>query len=386
VRWDGVATVRVEVNPEMLKWACDRAGVRGAALREQVPQLSDWIEGKQRPTLRQLENFADKARVAVGYLFLPTPPDERVPIPDLRTVGGQGVRRPSPDLLDVIHLCQRRQDWYREYAERVEAEPVAFVGSATQGAPAEEVADRMRRALELSVEDRQATKSLDDAMRLFIDKTEAAGVLVMTSGIVGPNTHRKLDPDEFRGFALSDPLAPLIFVNSVDGKAAQMFTLAHELAHLWLGTSALSDASLPRAATNAVEQWCNRVAAEFLVPLATIRGVELADPLPHLKDLSRRFKVSSLVILRRLLDAGAINGEQFRTAYTVISQAAKKPDPEAKGGGDFYNSFRRSASKRFIRTLYADTQEGNTLYRDALELLGISKLDTFRELASKVSD
>lgn len=381
-----VATIRVDVKPEMLKWACERAGARGVALRETVPQIADWIEGKQRPTLRQLEQFANKVNVSVGYLFLPAPPNEDVPIPDMRTMRGQGVRRASPDLLDVIYLCQRRQDWYREYAEKMGMEPLPFHGSVTQSTPAAEVADRMRRTLAFSVEDRQAAQSHDDALRLFIDKTEDAGILVMASGIVSTNTRRKLNPDEFRGFALADPLAPLIFVNSVDVKAAQMFTLAHELAHLWLGTSALTDASLPKVATDATEQWCNRVAAEFLVPLDTIRGVELTDPLPHLKDLSRRFKVSRLVILRRLLDAGAIGDDQFRTAYTIISQSAMKPEPETKGGGNFFNSFPRSASKRFIRALYADTLEGKTLYRDALQLLGISKLETFRELAKKASD
>lgn len=379
-----MATVRVDVNPEMLRWACERAGPHGATLRETIPHLSDWIEGRQRPTLRQLENFANKVRVSLGYLFLPTPPDERVPIPDLRTVGGQGVRRPSPDLLDVIHICQRRQDWYREYAEKAGEEPREFYGTATLDTPTDEVAARMRQTLEFGVDDRQAAKSLDDALRMFIERAEAAGVLVMVSGIVGTNTKRKLDPDEFRGFALADPLAPLVFANGADAKAAQMFTLAHELSHLWLGSSALSDAGLPKAASDRTEQWCNKVAAEFLVPLATFRDMDLSDPLAHLNDFKQRFKVSKLVILRRLLDARLIDRNQFDTAFVVINQAAKRPDPEGRSGGDFYNTFPRSASKRFIRALYADTREGNTPYRDALQLLGLSKAETLQELGKKV--
>ncbi len=101
-----MAAIRVEVKPELLKWACERAGASGEALRETFPQLAEWIEGRQRPTLRQLEDFANKAHVSVGYLFLPAPPDEQVPIPDLRTVGGQGVRRPSPDLLSKLETFQ----------------------------------------------------------------------------------------------------------------------------------------------------------------------------------------------------------------------------------------------------------------------------------------
>lgn len=378
-------SVRVDVKPELLAWACERTGSRSAELRESVPHLNEWLAGKRQPTLRQLEDFARKACVALGYLFLPNPPDERVPIPDLRTVAGQGVKRPSPELLDVIGLCERRQGWYREYAQKIGEESLPFFGTATLATPPAEVAAEMQRVLEFDVAHRQEARSIEDALRIFIEKTEAAGILVMASGVFGTNTHRKLDPEEFRGFVLADPLAPLIFINGADAKAAQMFTLAHELAHLWLGTSALTGETLVPVLSDKAEQWCNKVAAEFLVPLDALRAMSQAsEPLANLKVFSSRFKVSALVILRRLLDAGLIDRKQFDSVFVAMRNMAPHPKPEAKkGGGDFYNSFPRAASRRFIRALYADTAEGNTLYRDALQLLCISRVETLRELAKK---
>lgn len=376
--------VRVNVKPELLKWACDRTGDRSASLRESIPHFDDWLTGKRQPTLRQLEAFAKKACVALGYLFLPNPPDERVPIPDLRTIAGQGVRRPSPELLDVLGLCERRQSWYRDYAQKVGNEPLPFFRTATLATPPTEVAAEMQRVLEFDVDHRQEARSVDDALRMFIERTESAGIMVMASGVFGTNTHRKLDPDEFRGFVLADPLAPLIFINGADAKAAQMFTLAHELAHLWLGTSALTGETLVRVASDKAEQWCNKVAAEFLVPLDALRSMNLPDePLANLKRYSARFKVSPLVILRRLLDGKMIDRKEFDSVYIAMSRLGQRPKAASNSGGDFYNAFPRAASRRFIRALYADTAEGNTLYRDALQLLCISKVDTLRELAKR---
>jgi Zn-dependent peptidase ImmA (M78 family) len=102
---------------------------------------------------------------------------------------------------------------------------------------------------------------------------EAAGVFVVTNGIVGNNTHRKLDVDEFRGFVLVDDLAPFIFINGADGKAAQMFTLAHELAHVWCGQSGVFDLRDLQPTGDDVEQVCNKIAAEFLAPAGELRNV-----------------------------------------------------------------------------------------------------------------
>ena len=375
---------RVHVNPELLHWASHRSGIAQEALAAKFKKLPEWESGKTQPTLKQVEAFARAVHVPVGYLFLTEPPEEAVPIPDFRTFSGQAVRRPSPNLLDTIYTCQERQSWYREFVLVARQPELDFVGSVTVDASPEAVAAEMRQTLGFNLAARRECPTWTDALRLFIRQAEEVGVLVMVSGVVLSNNYRRLDTSEFRGFALSDHLAPLIFVNGVDTKAAQMFTLAHELAHIWLGASALSNLGVaPRSVFQREEIWCNAVAAEFLVPLTTLRSdLQEDEPLPDaMSRLARLFKVSTLVILRRLLDANWLTRERFDIAWTQeIEHLRTLAQRDGSGGGDFYLTTLSRVSRRFARALVVSTLEGQTLYRDAFRMLGISKTKTFNNL------
>ena len=373
---------RVPVNPELLQWACERSGIAPEDLAAKFKKLPEWESGETQPTLKQVEAFARVVHVPVGYLFLTKPPEEPVPIPDFRTFAGQAVTRPSPNLLDTIYTCQERQSWYRDFVRVARAPELAFVGSARVEMSPETVAAAMRETLGFDLAARRDCPTWTDALRLFIQQAEEAGVLVMVSGVVMSNNRRRLDPAEFRGFALSDSLAPLIFVNGADTKAAQMFTLGHELAHLWLGASALSNiGTAPQPGFRREEVWCNAVAAELLVPLGALHVDEpLDDALPR---LARTFKVSTLVILRRLLDADRIDRPNFDIAW---AEEVKRLRHLTQGGsgGDFYSTTLSRVSRRFARAVVGSTLEGQTLYRDAYRMLGVSKTETFNNLGREV--
>jgi len=376
--------VRVAVNTSILEWALDRAGCSPADLEPKFPKLADWLAGHAQPTVRQLEAFATATRTPFGYFFLPQPPEERIPIPDFRTVRGRAVARPSPDLLDTLYLCQQRQEWYREYAQITGSKPFPLVGAASVRDDVVEVASKMRDALAFNLDERRRMATWTDALRKFIEQTDDLGVLVMVNGVVGGNNNRKLDPSEFRGFALSDPLAPLVFVNGADTKAGQMFTLAHELAHLWLGESALTDVEPRSRPSNSVEQWCNRVAAELLVPLAVLRGeYDAGAPLrTELDRLARRFKVSTLVVLRRIHDAGGLTSDQLRSEYDTELQRLR--DLQRGSGGNFYLTTAARVSRRFARAILTSTWEGRSSFTEAFRLLGFKKMSTFHELSQRL--
>lgn len=376
---------RVEISPELLTWARQRSGLSVDDLSARFPKLSAWEHGEQFPTLKQLENYAQATHTAVGLFFLPEPPEERLPIPDYRTIGDAAIHRPSPDLLDTIYQCEQRQDWYRDHAVVNREDPVEFVGSLTTAVPPVQAAATVRDALDFEPANRGSTWT--DALRILVDRAEGLGFLVMVNGVVGSNTHRKLNPEEFRGFALVDQMAPLVFINGADTKAAQIFTLVHELAHLWLGEAALDDNDLSSEPETETERWCNQVAAEVLIPLSGLADEpENEDSVTaQIEHLARRFKVSTLVALRRLYDTRRMGWADYRAAYqTELGRVLGFLSERSGDGGNFYNTQPLRVSKTFTRAVVTSTLEGQTLYRDAFQMLGFKKLSTFNELASRL--
>jgi len=378
---------RAAIHPELLTWARERAGKSPEDLDHRFPKLALWEAGDAQPTIKQLQAFADAVHVPVGYLFLPAPPQEQLPIPDFRTIDGRAIHRPSPNLLDMVYACQERQGWFKDYARAVRLPELPFVGSATLNDSPVAVAAAMAEALGFDLEARAACRTWEEALRLFIGHADSLGVLVMVSGVVLSNNNRKLDPEEFRGFAPADAQAPLVFINGSDSKSAQMFTLAHELAHLWLGATAISNASAaPVAGFRREEVWCNAVAAELLVPLAVLRAdLVAAEPIEVVvARLTRRYKVSSLVVLRRLLDAKWLTRAAFDAAWAAERARLRVIAERSGGGGDFYRTTLSRVSRRFARALVESTLEGQTLYRDAFRMLGVAKTETFNHIGQEV--
>jgi Zn-dependent peptidase ImmA (M78 family) len=377
---------RVEVSRAVLRWALERSSKDISTLSEKFSKLQEWIDGQSKPTLRQLEALARATSTPLGYFFLANPPDERLPIPLFRTQGNGHPHRPSPDLLETVHTMERRQAWVREYLVEEGQPALPFVRSAKLMEVPERIAGEMRSVLGLELAWAAKLSTWSEALRELQKKMEAAWILVVVNGIVGNNTRRKLDPEEFRGFVLVDEYAPLVFVNGSDAKAAQMFTLAHELAHLWFGSSAAFDLRELQPADDDTERACNRVAAEFLVPERELKESwsSLTQDSDRFQVLARRFKVSELVAARRALDLALISRGAFLDFYRSYLRNERRKASRASSGGDFYANQNYRIGRRFAETVVRAAREGKLLYRDAYQLTGLygSTFDRYAESLS----
>ncbi len=376
--------LRVDVAPALYDWAIERSRVGTDKLLQSFPKLAEWQSGEASPTLKQLERFAKATKSPFGYFFLPEPPEERLPVADFRTIEGISQTHPSADLLDTIYTMQRRQAWLRDTRIAEEAEPLVFVGSASLTDDPNAVGREMRRALGFSGGWASSVHTWQEAVSELRRAVERLGVIAVINGVVGNNTHRRLDVEEFRGFALADAYAPLIFVNGADAKSAQMFTLAHELAHIWLGQEGLSGFKFLLPEGLDVEQWCNRAAAEFLVPAKDFRTrwEEAKRAVSPYEMLARAFKVSPVVAARRALDLELVDRSEFFDFYEYYN-AQVHPASASSGGGDFYNNQNTRVGELFTTYVLHAALEGRIGFKEAYDLTGLQG-GTFQKYAQRV--
>lgn len=376
----------VSVDGKMLLWAIRRSGksIDKLAESQQMKNLKDWIDGKKDPTVKQLEAFATATYVPFGYLFFSNPPDEQIPIPYHRTIPDSPATSLSADMIDTIQIIEHRQDWMRGHLIGDGAEPLDFVGSAKLNDLPETIAHNMRKKLGIDQKWASAHSGWGDALTHMLDRIEDIGIFLSVNGVVGGNNRRPLNPYEFRGFVMSDVHAPFIFVNNRDIKSAQMFTISHGLAHVWMGKSAAFDLGGLSPAQDEIERVCNRIAAEFLVPTDSLnqRWVEFSSENNPYQAGAHHFKVSELVVARRALDARLINQYEFRKFY---QREYREWVAKGSRGGEFYNTAQTRIGKRFLRNVINAVGPGGLLYREAYSLTGLNR-KTFDGMMDRIKE
>ena len=369
----------VTINPNLISWAITRAGLDRDEFLNSHPTIQKWIEEVKKPTVKQLEAFATKVHIPFGYLFMPEPPQETIPFPFFRT-GTTTTNKVSLNVFDTIQILQRRQNWITDYLIDNEQNELSFVGKFNQNTKANVVVEDIRTTLGLQANWACDFATLEETLNFITSKIEEIGVFINFNGVVENNTHRPISVDECRGFVLVNQQAPFMFINAADAKAAQLFTIIHELAHIWLGESAGFDNQNLLPANNPMEKLCDAIAAEFLVPASTL--IDIWKDKPSIDYAKRYFKVSPIVIARRALDLNLISKNDFFTFYNNYMESFKQKKENQGSGGDFYATARKRVSVSFASYVNQAVNQNKLLYRDAYKITGL-KGDTYQKFVSQ---
>lgn len=328
------------ITPDTLRWAYQRAGYDEDRAIKAYPRLAEWLTEEKKPTAKQLQTFAEKFHVPVGYLFLEDKPVETLPFPMFR--GEAGLNNHFDlNIYETVMTALSRQSWLEEYLIENEIDTCNAVGVIDISTPVCDAVACLRNILHLEPRWTFSLASVEAALAILTQKLEDAGFFVAFNGVVGNNTHRAIKVSECRGFALVNEIAPYIFINSADSKNAQMFTIIHETVHIMLGISA-GHAGTDIIGHNDTEKYCDRVAAEFLVPSDLLREIWNGS----IKNMSTRFRVSEPVIARRAFDTGLLSSSEFNAFWAEYRNRVTKTSNKVSGG-DFYRTSVKRIGKLF---------------------------------------
>lgn len=386
-----MAGIMIKIDPSILNWIIRKIQSQNVS-SSVVELLFQWQSGEKEPTFRQIEDISKKANIPFGYFFLTTPPKEECSIVEFRTVNSLELQEPSRNLLDTVDAMTDAQEWMKAFLRDNGADELSFVGKYNEEVNRDVIVDDIRKVLHLNEDWFTQTGSSAGSFKCLRGKCENAGILVMMSGIVGQNTRRKLSISEFRAFTLIDEYVPLIFINTCDTEGGKLFSLLHELAHIWMGTGSFyNDEYGTSNNISSLEKICNAVAAEILVPqeqfLKKWKEQNL-DICGKITELAKYFKCSQHVIVRKALDNSFISERTYTEFVDKLTKEYKKwqEQKDKKGsGGDFYKTMGTKMDHRFIRALASSAKEGRTQYTDVYRLTNTNR-KTFSRLVDEIGD
>jgi len=397
------------INTTILKWArneaglslneaAQRAGIRALKPRKDVPgqepgqRLEQWEKGIGTPSFRQLTGIAKAYRRPVLTFFLPAPPKSDTSITDYRTLGDHSADlAQSPEFAALVRRVEALQERVHEMVVEAGGAPVELVGSGTTNEPIKEAATSIREFIRFPLRQQQKINNGDRLLAELRKQIESVGVFVLMEGDLG-SYHSKIPPTVFRGIAISDKYAPFIVVNPNDSHAARVFTLVHELVHIWLGDTGVSNLNHLSDRHHGYidrERYCNQVTTEFLVPSEHFvklwgDGVPVEHLYNFIKMAAKTFKASEICIARRMLGFRMISDDfywSFYRSYEVALKRIKEKQQDSESGPDPTIMKRFRLGGRLVDVVMDATHDGRISELDASQLLRV-KINKFQELVS----
>ncbi len=359
--------MKIDFNTAILHNILQSEPEKAIAINARFPKIYKWIDDQDKPTYNQLSNIAKIFNIPFGYFFLEKIPVKKYPIPHFRT-NSQNKFSPSQELLDTLDTIRERQHWARDILIELRGEKLPFANALSTNDPIENAIEILKSMFNLSKDWANEAFSWTEAFKVLLEKSEEAGIFIVINGVVNNNTRRKLNVNEFRGFVLYDDYAPFVFLNNNDAISGKIFTLIHEIAHILIGRSASFDLRQLQPAADITEEYCDRVAAEFLVPGALLNKYVYNHGIDY-QNLAKRFKVSQIVIARRLKDLNQITTKDFFEFYEEY--ISKEYTVSSKSGGNFYNTAPYRISKKFFNLVNNSVKQNKMLYMDAFRITGL---------------
>ncbi|GBD80971.1 hypothetical protein TEHD10_2034 [Tetragenococcus halophilus subsp. halophilus] len=386
-----MVVARVPITPHVIKYYIDTSNINLEDLEKDanLKNINGWLDLSAQPTFNQLNQLSKKIKVPFGYLLLNDIQKEEPSLIEYRTVLNNEVDKPSRDLLETIDDMEDKQDWMRDFLIRNSYEKLNFVNKFSKKDSVQTIAQGIRHTLQLE-ETWFVNRQYNNAFNYLRDKFENAGILVMQNGVVKANTHRNLNVDEFRAFVLVDDYAPLIFINSTDSNGGKIFSLFHEVAHIFLGESDLfndNNVSHP-IYRNDLEVLCNDIASELCIPAPYFKELWAKnterDTFNKIHYIAQKCKISILAVAVKALKNRYIDEQEYYKIRNESLKYYKKENTKKKeNNGNGINTAVSRIDKRFFQFLSNDIKSGNTQYTDAYRLLNTNR-KTFDKIERKI--
>ena len=382
------------ITPKVLKWARESARISLEVAAAKVPvepeRLKEWEDGEAHPTIRQAETLAKAYRRPFAIFFLPEVPRDFKPLQDFRKPNSKPLSTAS---IFIIREIQQKQAWISDVYQENEEEPLSFVGKYNINSNPVQVANDILDTLQIS----PLHYTSDNPIKEWISKAEAKGIFVSRTSFI--HSRLLLDNDELQGFSVVDKYAPFIFVNSDDWNAPQLFTLVHELAHIWIAESGVSneiEAGMSIKEVHPVELFCNEVAANLLMPLSVMNAIDnkIFDSFGNIFKTSKSLGVSTFALLVRAYNLKQISSEKYRQlkitadyefkAFLKREEEKKTKQKKQKGGPDYFRLLVNKNSFLFTQVVL-DAFRGGSIEPTLASRLLNTQLNNFSKLEAFIN-
>jgi len=388
---------RAFITPNVLKWARESARMSEeiAAAKVAVPssKLREWEEGSSQPTIKQAQTLAKVYKRPFSLFFLPEIPRDFQPLKDFRSDNSKALGTAS---IFIIREIQQKQNWISDANKENNEPKVPFVGKFSLRDDPRVVAKDILNTLEIN----PANYTYENPIREWIDKAETKGIFISRTSFI--HSRLKLDSNELQGFAIADPYAPFVFINSDDWDAPQLFTLLHELAHIWIAATGISNDIEPdlqhKNRLHPVEMFCNEVAANALIPLEIIKALPTTvfNSAKEVFQASKKLGISSFAFLVRALNLSLISFDKYKSLKKAADaefraflnreeeKKIKQQAKEKKGGPSFYLLQLNKNSRLFTQTVLDAFRGGVIEPTQASTLLNV-QVNNFHKLEAQLN-